>query len=92
MKDGNAKQNECTVRELSDIQADVLDELRDSSETGVTDMYLRALSTLKTRLIMDDDYDPSENLSLARVVTMLERDLRVLCGREPDEDATESLD
>ena len=31
---------------------------------------------------MDDEYEPSENLSLVRVLTMLERDLEVLNGAQ----------
>lgn len=86
MKDGTINQRENASTELSDMQAEVLEELRVKGDNGVSSMYLRTLKTLKTRLIMDDEYDPSENLSLARVVTMLERDLEVLSGMSPEED------
>lgn len=81
MKDGTTNPCETKSRELSELQAEVLDELQVKGDDGVTAMYLRALKTLKTRLIMDDDYEPNENLSLARVVTMIERDLEALSGR-----------
>lgn len=78
---------------LSDVQAEVLEELQVKGSNGVGDLYRRTLKTVKNRLIMDDDYEPSENLLLARVLTMLERDLEVLCssgeGEEPDEEGCE---
>ena len=80
MKDGVTKPSEGTSHVLSERQVEVLDELRVKGENGSADMYRRALGSLKTRLIMDDEYDPAENLSLVRVLTMLERDLAVLCG------------
>ena len=74
---------------LSDRQAAVLDELEVKGENGVSHMYRRALTAVKNRLIMDDEYDPAENLSLVRVLTMLEADLdslsdsvSVSCGAE----------
>lgn len=71
-----------TSRELSERQCEVLDELQVKGENGCGHMYRRALGAVKTRLIMDDEYDPGENLSLVRVLTMLESDLNVLCGVE----------
>lgn len=78
MKDGMMNNNECTRRVLSDRQAEVLDELQVRGETGVSALYSRTLKSIKNRLIMDDEYDPGENLSLVRVLTMIERDLEVL--------------
>lgn len=71
---------------LSDRQSDVLDELQVKGENGVSDLYVRTLKSVKNRLIMDDEYDPAENLSLARVLTMLERDLEVLSESVTDEE------
>lgn len=71
-------------RELSESQAAVLDELQVEGDTGVGSMYRRALDAVRTRLIMDDEYDPAENMSLVRVLTMLGRDLAVLCGAVPE--------
>ena len=80
---------ESVSRVLSDRQAAVLDELEVKGENGVSHMYRRALKAVKNRLIMDDEYDPGENLSLVRVLTMLESDLESLsegvsasCGAE----------
>lgn len=70
--------SESTRRVLSDRQAEVLDELQVKGENGVSDLYRRTLKSVKNRLIMDDEYDPGENLSLVRVLTMIERDLEVL--------------
>lgn len=78
MKDGTEYETEYTRRVLSDRQAAVLDELQVKGENGCADMYRRALKSLKNRLIMDDEYDPSENMSLVRVLTMLELDLESL--------------
>lgn len=71
---------------LSDRQSDVLDELQVKGENGVSDLYVRTLKSVKNRLIMDDEYDPAENLSLVRVLTMLERDLEVLSESVADEE------
>mgnify|MGYP003571253904 CR=1 FL=1 len=71
---------------LSDRQSDVLDELQVKGENGVSDLYVRTLKSVKNRLIMDDEYDPAENLSLVRVLTMLERDLEVLSESVTDEE------
>ena len=90
MKDGNVNVNAVTTsRELSESQATVLDELQVKGESGVGSMYRRALDSVKTRLIMDDEYDPGENLSLVRVLTMLESDLAVLCGVDTEPAAAE---
>lgn len=81
MKDGQTINTAGVVqRVLSERQAEVLNELQAGGENGVADMYLRALKSVKTRLIMDDEYEPSENLSLVRVLTMLEGDLEALSG------------
>lgn len=69
-------------REIDDRQAEVLDELQVKGENGCWYLYSRALKSVKNRLIMDDEYEPSENLSLVRVLTMLERDLEVLNGAQ----------
>ena len=89
MKDGSKNNSNSTRRVLSDRQAAVLDELEVKVENGVSHMYRRALKAVKNRLIMDDEYDPGENLSLVRVLTMLESDLESLsegvsasCGAE----------
>lgn len=89
MKDGSKNNSDSTRRVLSDRQASVLDELEVKGKNGVSHMYRRALKSVKNRLIMDDEYDPGENLSLVRVLTMLESDLEVLsegvsasCGAE----------
>lgn len=71
---------------LSDRQSDVLDELQVKGENGVSDLYVRTLKSVKNRLIMDDEYDPAENLSLVRVLTMLERDLEVLSESVTDDE------
>lgn len=84
MKDGKINATECTRRELSDRQAAVLDELQLKGENGVSHMYRRALQAVKNRLIMDDEYDPAENLSLVRVLTMLEADLDALSESVPE--------
>lgn len=91
MKDGNKLINPAQDRQqtcaLNDRATQVLAELQVKGENGVSDMYLRTLGAIKTRLIMDDDYDPSENMALVRVLTMLEHDLDVLVhGAEPLED------
>ena len=89
MKDGKSNPSNGTRRVLNECQAEVLDELQVKGEEGVSSMYLRGLKAMKTRLIMDDEYDPSENLSLIRVLTMLERDLEALCSpvtHEEEED------
>lgn len=78
MEDGTTKSIDCTRRVLSERQASVLDELQLRGETGVSDLYSRTLKSIKDRLIMDDEYDPMENMGLVRVLTMLERDLEVL--------------
>ena len=78
MKDGSKNNSNSTRRVLSDRQAAVLDELEVKGENGVSHMYRRALKAVKNRLIMDDEYDPGENLSLVRVLTMLESDLESL--------------
>lgn len=78
MKDGTINDSYCRSRVLSDRQAEVLDELQVRGETGVSDLYSRTLKSIKNRLIMDDEYDPAENLGLVRVLTMIERDLEVL--------------
>lgn len=78
MKDGSKNNSDSTRRVLSDRQAAVLDELEVKGENGVSHMYRRALKAVKNRLIMDDEYDPGENLSLVRVLTMLESDLEAL--------------
>ena len=90
MKDGEENRIESTRRVLSDRQAAVLDELQLKGENGCADMYRRALKSLKNRLIMDDEYEPSENLNLARVLTMLEADLDALSETVP-EHAEESV-
>ena len=89
MKDGSKNNSNSTRRVLSDRQAAVLDELEVKGENGVSHMHRRALKAVKNRLIMDDEYDPGENLSLVRVLTMLESDLESLsegvsasCGAE----------
>lgn len=79
MKDGSMNNRDCTRRVMSERQADVLDELQEKGGNGIGDLYRRTLKTVKNRLVMDDEYDPSENLSLVRALTMLERDLEVLC-------------
>ena len=90
MKDGNVNVNAATTsRELSERQAEVLDELQVKGVNGCAHMYRRALSAVKTRLIMDDEYDPGENLGLVRVLTMLESDLAVLCGVDTEPAAAE---
>lgn len=89
MKDGSKNNSDCTQRVLSDRQAAVLDELEVKGENGVSHMYRRALKSVKNRLIMDDEYDPSENMSLVRVLTMLERDLEVLSEGESSSCAPE---
>lgn len=76
MEDGS--KNKGARRVLSDRQSEVLDELQLSGENSVCDLYRRTLKSVKNRLIMDDEYEPVENLSLVRVLTMLERDLEVL--------------
>ncbi len=86
MKDGTTNTSDCTRRVLSDRQADVLDELQVRGETGVSDLYSRTLKSIKNRLIMDDEYDPAENLALVRVLTMIERDLEVLGEGVPQSD------
>ncbi len=83
MKDGTmisgGGANVCQ-REMDERQAEVLDELQVKGENGCSHLYARALKSVKNRLIMDDEYEPGENLSLVRVLTMLERDLEVLSG------------
>ena len=86
MKDGTINRSVCNQRMLSDRQSDVLDELQVKGENGVSDLYVRTLKSVKNRLIMDDEYDPAENLSLVRVLTMLERDLEVLSESVTDEE------
>ena len=92
MKDGIMTKPESVSRMLSDRQAAVLEELEVKGENGVSHLYGRALKSVKNRLIMDDEYDPSENLSLVRVLTMLEADLESLsdgassCGAEEEID------
>ena len=76
MEDGS--KNKGARRVLSDRQSEVLVELQLSGENSVCDLYRRTLKSVKNRLIMDDEYEPVENLSLVRVLTMLERDLEVL--------------
>ena len=81
MKDGQTMNTAGVVqREMSERQAAVLDELQTQGENGCASMYLRGLQSVKTRLIMDDEYEPNENLSLVRVLTLLEADLKVLRG------------
>lgn len=82
MKDGTMITSGAEVcqREMDERQAEVLDELQVKGENGCSYLYARALKSVKNRLIMDDEYEPSENLSLVRVLTMLERDLEVLSG------------
>lgn len=86
--ESNYKNEEATCQvEVTDRAAEVLRELSSSTKDGCGDMYLRCLNAVKNRLVMDDEYEPTENLSLLRVLTMLESDLRVLCCRtEPAED------
>ena len=91
MKDGNVNPNERARCVLSELQSEVLAELQVRGENGVADLYRRTLKTVKNRLIMDDDYEPSENLSLARVLTMLERDLEVLCTDGEGEESCEEV-
>lgn len=86
MKDGTINDSYCRGRVLSDRQAEVLDELQARGETGVSDLYSRTLTAIKNRLIMDDEYDPAENLGLVRVLTMIEQDLRVLGEHAPEND------
>lgn len=84
MKDGNTNANDRVTRELNVRQAEVLDELLYAGEGNIMSTYCRALESIKERLVMDDEYEPSENLSLVRVLTLLERDLKTLsqCGAE----------
>lgn len=86
MKDGTTNASDCTRRVLSDRQAEVLDELQVKGGAGVSDLYSRTLTAIKNRLIMDDEYDPAENLGLVRVLTMIEQDLRVLGEHAPEND------
>lgn len=88
MKDSNKSTNRAQdmdqVPALNERATQVLSELQVKGENGVSDMYTRALSSVKTRLIMDDEYEPSENMALVRVLTMLEHDLDALIhGAEP---------
>lgn len=89
MKDGTILPSEAQVieRALSERQALVLDELQLKCKDGCGGLYRRTLAAVKNRLIMDDDYEPSENLSLARALTMLERDLAVLSGLDEEDEA-----
>lgn len=91
MKDGKTDNaaGQLSPRELTDRQVATLDELQVKGENGVSGMYRRALAAVKTRLIMDDDYEPTENLSLARVITMLEQDIAILSGSDVDDDEAE---
>lgn len=76
-----------SVRALNERATQVLRDLQLTGDNSVSDMYSRALGAVKTRLIMDDEYEPSENMNLIRVLTMLERDLEALVhGAEPLED------
>lgn len=91
MKDGNKPTNRAQGSEqvpaLNERAAQVLCELQVKGENSVSAMYSRTLGSIKTRLIMDDEYEPSENMSLVRVLTMLEHDLDALIhGDEPLED------
>lgn len=91
MKDGNKStspaQDSQQVPALNERATQVLSELQLKGEGSVSDMYSRTLSAIKTRLIMDDEYEPSENMALVRVLTMLEHDLDALIhGSEPLED------
>lgn len=90
MKDGNKTNNaaaDACAPALNERAIQVLNYLQEHGEDSAGAMYTRALAAVKNRLIMDDEYEPSENMALVRVLTMLEHDLGALInGAEPLDD------